>query len=140
MASSLFDGDPDELRLLLTMVGLATLSVLLLSAAGISAMMSFAVTQRRREIGIRTALGAPRSRVIASIFARSARQLGVGLVVGAAGAGVVDLLAGGDMLSGEAVPLLAFVATIMLLSGLLASVGPTRRALRVEPMEVLREE
>jgi predicted permease len=135
-----YDGDPTELRLILSMVGLATLSVLLLSAAGISAMMSFAVTQRRREIGIRTALGASRRQVLASIFLRSTRQLGIGLLVGAAGAALLDRLAGGEMLNGEVGPLLALVAAIMLLSGLLATLGPARRALRIQPTDALREE
>ena len=138
--SASYEEDPNALRLLLLMVGLSTFSVLLLSAAGVSAMMSFAVTQRRREIGIRTALGAPRGRVFASIFSRSARQLGLGLLIGAAGAGLVDRLAGGELLRGEATPIIAFVATIMLCAGLLATVGPARRALRIQPMEALREE
>jgi len=43
------------------------------------------------------------------------------------------------MLSGEVVPLLALVAAIMLLAGLLATLGPVRRALRIQPMEALRE-
>jgi ABC-type antimicrobial peptide transport system permease subunit len=135
-----YDGDPTELRLILSMVGLATLSVLLLSAAGISAMMSFAVTQRRREIGIRTALGASRRQVLASIFLRSTRQLGIGLLVGAAGAALLDRLAGGEMLNGEVGPLLALVAAIMLLSGLLATLGPARRALRIQPTDAMRGE
>jgi predicted permease len=135
-----YAGDPAELRFILLMVGLATLSVLLLSAAGISAMMSFAVTQRQREVGIRTALGATRRQVIASIFSRSTRQLGIGLVIGASGAAFLDRLAGGDILGGEVGPLLALVAAIMLLSGLLATLGPARRALRIQPMDALREE
>lgn len=135
-----YAGDPAELRFILLIVGLATLSVLLLSSAGISAMMSFAVTQRQREVGIRTALGATRRQVIASIFWRATRQLGIGLVIGVAGAALLDRLAGGDMLGGEVLPLLTLVATIMLAAGLLATLGPARRALRIQPMEALREE
>ena len=103
-------------------------------------MMSFAVSQRRREVGIRTALGASRRQLVASIFSRSTRQLGIGLLIGAAGAALVDRLAGGGMLGGEVVPLLVMVATIMLVSGLLATLGPARRALRIQPMDALREE
>lgn len=135
-----YEEDPNELRLLLLIVGLITLSVLLLSAAGISAMMSFAVTQRQREVGIRTALGASRGQVIWSIFSRSTRQLGIGLLIGAVGAALLDQLTGGDMLGGAGVPLLALVAAIMLASGLLATLGPACRALRIQPMEALREE
>jgi len=135
-----YDSDPVQLRLVLLMVAAGTLSVLLFSAAGISALMSFAVTQRQREIGINMALGASRTQVVASIFSRSARQLGSGLLIGVAGAVLLDRLTGGDMLSGEVVPLLAFVAAIMLVSGLLATLGPARRALRIQPTEAMREE
>lgn len=138
--AAIYDPDPVEWRLVLSMVGLATLSVLLLSAAGIAAMMSFAVTQRRRELGIRTALGASRGQLLASIFSVAARRLGIGLVIGAAGALLLDRVAGGDMLKGDVIPLLAFVVAIMLLSALLATFGPARRALRIEPMRALREE
>ncbi len=138
--STRYAGDPREFRFLLLGASLATLSVLLLSAAGISAMMSFAVSQRRREVGIRTALGATRRQVVASIFGRSGRQLGVGLVLGAAGAALVDRLSGESLLQGQVGPLLLFVAAIMLLAGLLATIGPTLRALRIQPMEALREE
>ncbi|HEX2189105.1 MAG TPA: ABC transporter permease, partial [Longimicrobiaceae bacterium] len=59
-----------------------TLSVLLLSAAGIYALTSFTVAQRTREIGIRTALGAHPRRVLRGIFGRVTRQLALGLAVG----------------------------------------------------------
>lgn len=136
----LYRRDPGELSFLLLIVGLVTLSVLLLSAAGISAMMSFAVTQRQREVAIRTALGASRRQVVSSIFSRSTRQLGIGLLIGAAGAAVLDRLSGGSMLHGDAATLLVLVAVIMLLSGLIATLSPARRALRIQPMEALREE
>jgi len=136
---SYYDSDPVQLRLILLMVAVATLSVLLLSAAGISAVMSFAVTRRQREIGIRAALGASRWQVVASIFWRSTRQLGSGLLIGVVGAILLDRLAGGDMVGGELVPVLAFVTALMLLSGLLATLGPARRALRIQPTEAMRE-
>jgi len=59
-----------------------TLSVLLLSAAGIYAMMSFAVSRQRREIGIRTALGADARRIVSGIFGRATAQLGAGIAGG----------------------------------------------------------
>lgn len=68
----------------LTFYALATvtLSVLLLSAAGLYALMSFTVTRRRREIGIRMALGARPGRMLASIFARALWQIAAGVAVG----------------------------------------------------------
>jgi hypothetical protein len=62
---------------------LAVLTVVLLSAVGIHALMSVTVTRRRKEIGIRIALGASRGRLLASIFSRAAWQLALGGSVGA---------------------------------------------------------
>jgi hypothetical protein len=63
-------------------LGLVTLCVLLLSSAGIYALMSFTVTRRRREIGIRTALGANPRRILSDIFSRAFAQLAIGAIVG----------------------------------------------------------
>src|SRR5690606_6354130 len=115
-------------------------SLLLLSAAGISALMSFAVTRRQREIGIRTALGAPRGRVIASIFSRASRQIGAGLVIGAVSAAGLDWLSGGEMIGEGAAVLIPLVALMMVTAGLVASFGPARRALRIQPIDALRQE
>jgi hypothetical protein len=63
-------------------LGLVMMSVILLSAAGIYALMSFTVAQRAREIAIRAALGAGPRRLLLGIFGRAARQLGLGLIAG----------------------------------------------------------
>lgn len=115
-------------------------SVLLLSAAGIYAMMSFTVVRRRREIGIRVALGADRRRVLSGIFARAGAQLGSGVLAGLVIAGALDRAMGGGPFSGRGVLLLPLVAVIVLAIGLLAALGPTRRGLAVQPTEALREE
>ena len=117
-----------------------TLSVLLLSAAGIYAMMSFTVARRRREIGIRSALGADARRVLTSIFARASAQLGTGILFGLIGTVAIDKLAGrGPVHDGNAVVLLV-VAAVMTTVGLLAATGPARRGLAVQPTEALRDE
>jgi hypothetical protein len=135
-----YRGDPNLGRVLAVASGVITLSVLLLSMAGISAMMSFAVTRQRREIGIRTALGATRGRIIRRIFTRATRQLGVGLLIGLALAALMDRMAAGQVLDDQATPILVFVGVIMVASGLVAAMGPARRALGVQPMEALKEE
>jgi predicted lysophospholipase L1 biosynthesis ABC-type transport system permease subunit len=114
-------------------------SVLLLSAAGIAALMSFAVTRRRREIGIRVALGASHGRLMGAVFMRPARQLGLGLVIGAVAAAALDNLTGGQMLDGRAVLLVPLVAALMVLAGLLATLAPARRAMRIHPVQALRD-
>jgi putative ABC transport system permease protein len=121
-------------------VAIATGSVLLLSAAGIYAMMSFTVARRRREIGIRAALGASARRVLGGIFARASAQLGTGVLVGVALAALVDRLAGGSVLAGQRLLLLPLAAGTMLIIGLCAALGPARRGLAVQPTEALREE
>ena len=78
--------------------------------------------------------------MITSILARSTRQLVIGGLLGIAVAAGLDRLTGGAMLGGQMPALLAIVATIVLLSGLLATLAPAMRALRVRPMEALREE
>jgi hypothetical protein len=140
---------PDELRggdtgraarFSVIAVGFVTLSVLLLSAAGISAMMSFAVTRRYREIGIRLALGASRRQVLQTIFSRAALQLALGLAVGVVLVTLVDRLGGGEMMGGQRHVLVPMVAALVIAAGLLATAGPARQVLRVRPMEALRQE
>jgi putative ABC transport system permease protein len=119
---------------------LVTASVLLLSAAGIYALMSLTVTRRRREIGIRSALGADPRRILRGVFARAGAQLALGLLLGVAAAALLDVLAGGALMDGNGVLLLPAVAALMLAVGLLAALGPARRGLRIEPSEALRAE
>lgn len=134
-------------RVGLTLVGLYGLAVgffvfaaLLLSATGVYAMMSFTVTQRTREIGIRTALGAPAGRVVGAIFSRAMTQLGAGTALGL-GLGYLAAdgpfaLSGGLFAEGPGV--IAGVAALILALGLIACGRPMRRALRVEPTVALR--
>jgi putative ABC transport system permease protein len=129
-------------------VAVATLSVVLLSAAGIYAMLSFTVAQRRREIGIRAALGANPRRILGGVFARASAQLGAGVAVGLTLAmalnGATDGMIMGDPsratkgLQG-AVVLLPIVAAIVMAVGLLSALGPARRGLAVQPTEALRD-
>jgi putative ABC transport system permease protein len=121
-------------------IALVVGSVLLLSAAGIHSLMTFTVNQRRREIGIRTALGAPASRVLSSLLARAGRQLALGVGVGLAASVALDLATGGAVMSGTAMLLVPGTAVFMLVVGLLAAAGPARRGLAVEPTEALRAE
>jgi len=115
---------------------LASGVVLLLSTAGIYSIMSFTVSRRTREIGIRVALGADRRRIVAAIFSRSLAQIGLGVVVGTV---LVVALAGGIRSARMAV-LLSSGLGLMVAAGTLACIVPTRRALRIEPTEALRAE
>jgi hypothetical protein len=126
-----------------TGLGLVTLSVLLLSSAGIYALMSFTVTRRRREIGIRTALGANPRRILSDIFSRAFAQLAIGAVVGGAVGALVlaqEGLTEGPLMAWERTFLLLAVSALLVAVGLLAAVGPARRGLRIQPTEALRAE
>jgi putative ABC transport system permease protein len=133
----------DEMRVARTGIFwlvMVTVSVVLLSAAGIYALMSFTVTRRQREIGIRAALGAGSGRVLAGILSRAMRQIGVGIAFGMVGTAILGPLVGDESTPRELVVKLAQVAAMMTVVGLVATIGPARRALRVQPTEALRSE
>ena len=127
-------------RLVALAIGLIIISVLLLSAAGIYALMSFTVSQRRKEIGIRAAMGADARRLLMSVFSRAAAQLGAGVVIGIALAVTLDLTSDGEALGAFGLAALPFIAVAMVAVGLLAALGPARRGLRIHPVEALREQ
>ena len=130
----------DELRYVFRALAwavlLATASVLLLSAAGVHAMTSFTIAQRRREIGIRSALGAQPRHLVAGIFSRAMRQLALGILIGSL-LSVATLSAVGTGV-GPAAALLLTVAAVMAAVVSLAALGPARRILRIQSVEALR--
>ena len=113
---------------------IVSLVVLLLSATGIHALMSFTVSRRTREIGIRAALGARPGWILAGVFSRASLQIGAGIVTGSAAAALLGLQSGREVL------LLLAADGIMLVVGLTACALPVRRALRIDPTEALRAE
>ena len=121
-------------------LAIVTLSVLLLSAAGLYALMSFTVTRRRREIGIRMALGAPPWRMLAGIFARVLWQIAAGVAVGVTAALVLHRRLNIEVEGGWHIPGILPAAAIFIMTiGLLSAAGPARRAVRVDPTEALRD-
>jgi predicted permease len=127
-------------RLMLLGCSLVIVTVLLLSAAGIYAMMSFTVSQRRKEIGIRAAMGADSGQLLRSIFAKAALQLSAGVAVGIVMALMIDRASDGEMLGLFGRALVPVTAVVMTIVGLFATIGPARRGLRIQPTEALRAE
>jgi putative ABC transport system permease protein len=127
----------------LRIVGVSTAaaigSVIMLSAAGIYALMSFTVSRRRKEIGIRTALGANQQHILRGIFARVLRQLSAGAALGLIGAFLIDQLLEGDGVMEQAWIILPISIGVMIAVGLLASWGPARQGLRLHPIDALRD-
>lgn len=119
------------------MIVLAGGLALLLTTAGIYAIISFTVSRRTREIGVRVALGADRRQVAAAVLSRMGRQVGTGVLVGT-GAVTLFMYPWTPSLR-EAVLLLGYMAVMMGVC-MLACFGPTRRALRIEPTEALGAE
>ena len=132
--------DALALRLVALAVSLILLTVLLFSAAGVYSLMSFTVAQRRREIGIRTALGAPPMSVLRSVFSRVAVQVAVGVALGVVVAIAIAPSIEGAALAGRLAIVTPAIAVIMVLVGVAAAYAPARRSLRIQPTEALRAE
>lgn len=113
-----------------------TLSVVLLSAAGIYALMSFTVAQRTREIGIRTALGGDQRRILAGVFGRVMAQVGVGVGVGSVFAATFFTMT--NLSIATAAALVLAVGAVIVCVGVTATIGPARRSLRIPTTEALR--
>ena len=113
---------------------------MLLSLAGMYAIMSFTVTRRTREIGVRVALGAQPSEIALQITTRVARQLIVGAVLGTGlGIALLQMRAMFMFHIPDAGPLVFLtVIGVMSAAGFLAAWSPVKQALRVLPQEALR--
>ncbi|MQA92135.1 MAG: hypothetical protein GEU90_18235 [Gemmatimonas sp.] len=86
------------------------------------------------------ALGAEPRSILIGIFTRSGVQLGGGVLAGLSVAAVLEWAGPGGTMGGRASILLPIVSALMLAVGVLAALGPARRALSAQPMEALREE
>jgi putative ABC transport system permease protein len=129
-----------EMRMAAVSSGMLTMSVLLLSATGLYALMSFTVTQRRRDIAIRVSLGASQRRILGGIVFRAMAQLVIGILIGVAIVAPLEVESGGELTGGLGLVMLPVVATFVLLIGVIAAVGPARRGLGIQPIEALREQ
>ncbi|MGE5361644.1 MAG: ABC transporter permease [Bacteroidales bacterium] len=133
-------------RIIATMFTLFGIIATLLAAVGIYGVMSFAVNQRRQEFGVRMALGADTTRILAMVLKQGGRQLVVGLLLGLPLSLAVCILgrdAIGSMLYNvstvDPVTYGGVVVLVVVVSAI-AVLVPARRATRVDPMITLRAE
>ena len=115
---------------------------LMLSAVGLYAVTAYSISQRTQEIGVRMALGAQSSQVLWLFQRRILIQLGIGLVIGLAGAVGVGKLLRSVLVRTEAtdLPTLASIAALLVVVALVAGMWPARRATRLDPVAALRNE
>ena len=118
-------------------LSIVSLAALVLALSGIYAVMSFAVSRRTREIGIRVALGSKPSRVVLAILRRPLLQVTAGIVFGGVATFVIASLV--QIKLGFS-PVFIGYLLVMLSVCLLACVVPARRALNVDPIAALRAE
>jgi len=134
-------------RIIATLFGIFGAVAFVLSAVGLYGVMSFSVTQRTQEFGIRIALGADAARIFRMVMTQGAWQLGVGLILGAGGAalllGVLAAAALQNILFkvNTLDPIIYFaVAGMLALVAAASCFVPARRATQVDPMVALRYE
>jgi len=127
-------------RFAMQIVGLFAITALLLAALGIYGVMSYTITARTQEIGIRLALGAPRERVFAEIIRDGLALAVVGTVAGVLCAVVVARLMAGVLYGIRPLDPMTFagVPAVLVIVAALACSVPARRALRIEPLLALR--
>jgi predicted permease len=116
------------------------LLALVLAAVGIYGVMSYAVAQRSKEMGIRMALGARREDVLHLVLRQSLSRVGIGLLVGLAGAFVTRRVLEGLLFGVESLDAMVFLAVpaLLLAVALAASWFPAHRAASSDPADVLR--
>jgi len=124
------------------LLGIFGLAALLIAVAGIYGLLSYSVSQRTREFGVRLALGAPQSNLHWIVLRHALILLGIGI-----GAGIVLAVAASSVMRafiygfhGYDVFTVAAVAVVLAVCGLAASYLPARRAAAVDPMTALRTE
>lgn len=125
-----------------SVLGLFGLLGLALAAVGIYGVMAYSVSQRRREIGIRVALGADRKSVLTLVLSEGMRLAIAGTMIGLVGALGASQLIKGLLYNVQAIDPVAFIGVPLLLVGVAAMAVylPARKAAAAEPMRALKSD
>jgi predicted permease len=134
------DASTASRRFVIRLLAAFAILALVLSAVGIYGVMAYLVGQRRREIGIRIALGAGRGEVIGMVVRRAVTLTAIGLLIGG-----VASLATGELLSGLLFQIAPWdpwsfttIAGVLVLTAMVAAASPALRAARVDPVAAMR--
>jgi putative ABC transport system permease protein len=129
-------------RFAMMLLGLFAVMALVLASIGIYGVMSYSVTQRAHEIGIRMALGAARQRVLGMVMRQGLALVGLGVVIGVVGAFGLTRLIASQLYGVRPTDPTTFVLVALTLTGVaaLATLVPAMRATRVDPVVALRDE
>lgn len=123
-------------------LGLFAVVALLLAAAGLYGVLSYTVSQRVREMGIRIALGAPREAILRNVIGRAMLVVWTGMTIGLAGAFALTRLLAAQLYQVKATDPATYFAVCIILSAVAATAAwmPARRAMLVDPVVALRSE
>jgi putative ABC transport system permease protein len=128
-------------RFTMWLMGIFAGCALMLAVVGIYGVMSYLVTQRTREIGIRLALGADGSDILRLVVGNGARMIGAGIVIGVAAAVALQRLVASLLFGVSAADAASLFAVVLLAAvALVACYLPALRATRVSPLNALRYE
>jgi putative ABC transport system permease protein len=139
---SVVDRSVDEPRFRTLLIGVFAILAVVLAAVGVYGLISYSVTQRTREIGIRVALGARPGQVLSAVIREGLTLAVIGIALGLGGALAARRLLASFLYGvGATDPLtFAFVSLLLLAIAAAASYIPSRRALHVDPLIALRTE
>ncbi len=142
LLSNLFDSATEGTRKGAAVIAFTGFLTLALAAMGIGGLLSYAVSQRTKEIGIRIALGASPACIVRLVLAQSLRPVGIGLACGLVAGYAISqpLKAQIYGLSRLDAPSYAAAAALLAMAAAIAALFPIRRALRISSAEALRQE
>jgi putative ABC transport system permease protein len=139
---NLIERSVGQRRLAVVLLSIFAVLGLTLAATGIYGVMSYDVAQRVQELGVRMALGAGRRDVLGMVLAHGARLAGIGVVLGVVASLALTRAIQSLLFGVRATDVRTFAAVAVLLAGvgLLATLVPALRAVRLDPVRALRQE